>query len=85
MYEIAAQVAEWLAAGRDVRVATVVESRGFSSQVPAATAAWTDGASPVGTLGAAITPGDLAGDGLVEVVISADDAARNDRTVGSGR
>lgn len=76
MYEIAAQVAEWLAAGQDVRVATVVESRGFSSQIPAATAAWTDAAHPVGTLGGAITPADLTGDGLVEVVISADDAVR---------
>lgn len=76
MYEIAAQVAEWLAAGRQVCVATVVASRGFSSQLPAATAAWTDGAPPVGTLGEGITPADVAGDGLVEVAISTDDAVR---------
>lgn len=76
MYEIAGQVAEWLAAGRDVRVATVVASRGFSSQIPAATAAWTDGAPPVGTLGDAIAPSDITDAGLVEVVISEDDAVR---------
>jgi hypothetical protein len=54
----------------------VVAGRGFSSQTPAATAAWTDGAAPVGTLGGLIAPGDLDGDGLVEVVISEDDALR---------
>ena len=76
MYEIAAQVADWLAAGRDVRVATVVATRGFSSQTSAATAAWTEGLPPVGTLGDAVTPADLAGDGLIEVTISEDDAVR---------
>lgn len=76
MYDIAAQVAEWLAAGQDVRVATVVAARGFSSQLPAASAAWTDGSPAVGTLGDAISPADVAGDGLLEVTISADDAAR---------
>jgi xanthine dehydrogenase accessory factor len=76
MYDIAAQVADWLAAGQDVRVATVVAARGFSSQTPAASAAWTPGAEPVGTLGDAIPVTDLTGDGLVEVVISEDDALR---------
>lgn len=76
MYEVAAQVADWLAAGEDVRVATVVAARGFSSQTPAATAAWTAGAPPVGTLGGVIAPADLAGDGLIDVVISEDDAVR---------
>jgi xanthine dehydrogenase accessory factor len=77
MYDIAAQVVDWLSAGRDVRVATVVATRGFSSRTPAASAAWTDGAAPVGAFADVITPADLADDGLVEVVVSADDAVRN--------
>ena len=76
MYEIAAQVADWLAAGRDVRVATVVATRGLSSRTPAATMAWTDGAPPVGTLGDAIAVTDLAGERLADVVISDADAVR---------
>jgi xanthine dehydrogenase accessory factor len=76
VYEIAPQVSQWLAAGRDVRVATVVATRGFSSQVPAATTAWTAGAPPVGALLDAIDLSALVAAGLVEVTISADDAAR---------
>jgi xanthine dehydrogenase accessory factor len=76
VYEIAAQVCEWLAAGRKVRVATIVATRGFSSSLPAASAAWTDGESPIGALGNLIAPAGIAGDGLVEVAMSDDDAAR---------
>lgn len=76
MYEIAAQVSDWLAAGRQVRVASVVASRGFSSQPPAATAAWTEGVPPAGTLGDAIGLADVVRDGLVEIVVSEDDAVR---------
>jgi len=76
MYDIAAQVADWLSAGRDVRVATVVACRGFSSQAPAASAAWTEDEPPIGTLGDAVAPADVTGEGLVEVVVSEHDAAR---------
>jgi xanthine dehydrogenase accessory factor len=76
MYDIAAEAAAWLAAGRDVRVATVVATRGFSSLAPAASMAWTDGAAAVGSLGEAITVADLAEDGLVEVTVSEEDAVR---------
>ena len=74
VYEIATQVSEWLAAGRDVRVATVVATRGFSSASPAATLAWTADAPPVGSLGAAIALPDADADGLVEVTVTEQDA-----------
>ena len=41
MYEIAAQVAQWLAEGRGCSVAQVVATQGFSSREPAAALAWT--------------------------------------------
>src|SRR3954454_16812805 len=49
MYEIAAQVQQWLAERRPVHVAQVIATSGFSSSEPAAALAWTDGAS-VGAL-----------------------------------
>jgi xanthine dehydrogenase accessory factor len=45
--------------------------------MPAASAAWTADEQPVGTLGGAITAGDLTGDGVVEVVVTDDDAIRS--------
>ncbi len=42
MYEIAEQVAHWLAAGEQVLVAQVVATKGFSSREPGAALAWTD-------------------------------------------
>ncbi len=75
MYEIAEQVRVWLAAGRDVSVAQVVATRGFSSREPGAAAAWTEGDS-VGRvlegLPAAVLSG--RGPGLHEISISDDDA-----------
>jgi xanthine dehydrogenase accessory factor len=75
VYDLAAQVTDWMNAGRDVRVATVLATRGFSSQLPAASAAWTDGVSAVGALVGGIAPADLRGDGVLDVTISAGDAA----------
>lgn len=76
MYEIAAQVRDWMAAGRDVRVAQVVESRGLSSQEPVASAAWTDGSPPAGRLlpGIRIEAFEGAEPGLVDIFVSDADA-----------
>ncbi len=76
VYDIASQVNDWLAAGRDVQVATVVATRGFSSQTPAASLAWTDGERPVGALVAHVDAGRLSGTGLVEMTITEEEAAR---------
>src|SRR4051812_41360965 len=76
VYEIAAQVSQWLATGRDVRVATVVATRGFSSGSPAATAAWTADAPAIGSLGDAIALNEVDGDGLVDVTVAQEDAMR---------
>jgi xanthine dehydrogenase accessory factor len=76
VYAIAQQVAEWVGAGRDVRVAVVVASRGFSSREPAAAMAWTDGDGAVGALVGGISPDQLPEDGLVDVTLSEDDAIR---------
>ena len=43
MYAIAQQVQDWLDAGREVMVAQVVATRGFSSRDPAAALAWVQG------------------------------------------
>jgi xanthine dehydrogenase accessory factor len=74
MYDIAEQVARWLAEGRSVRVAQVVATRGFSSRDPAAALAWTDGAE-VGVLvpGATLALPERAG--LVDVTVSDAQAA----------
>lgn len=74
MYAIAEQVKNWADAERPVRVATVVATQGFSSREPAASAAWTGDAPPVGRLVEGIAPETLSADGLVEVTISQDDA-----------
>jgi xanthine dehydrogenase accessory factor len=76
MYDIAAQVRDWMAAGQDVRVAQVVESRGLSSREPVASAAWTADGVPVGRLLAGIDVAalDSTQPGLVEISISDDDA-----------
>jgi xanthine dehydrogenase accessory factor len=76
MYEIAEQVRDWVAAGRHVRVAQVIESRGLSSREPAAAAAWTDGAAPAGRLldGIRLDALQQAEPGLVDVSISDDEA-----------
>lgn len=55
MYDIAPKIMRWLADGRDVRVALVVDTRGFSSRNPAAALAWS-GQEQVGTLGVPAQP-----------------------------
>lgn len=76
MYEIAEQVKSWLDDGRDVTVAQVVSTRGFSSREPGAAAAWASGERPVGSVLAALDAGRLSGrsPGLAEIAISDDDA-----------
>jgi xanthine dehydrogenase accessory factor len=75
MYDIAEPVRSWLAEGCDVRVATVVAVRGFSSRDPVATAAWTPGSRPVGHLVAGLPVPRLEQAGLVDVPVGADEAA----------
>src|SRR5690348_7771527 len=50
MYDIAGQVAQWVAAGDPVHVAQIVATKGFSSREPAAALAWTDDGRQCGTL-----------------------------------
>lgn len=78
VYEIAEQVRAWLEAGREVTVAQVVATRGFSSRDPGLAAAWTDADPPVGALLEGIDVADVAGRpaGIVEVTITEDDAVR---------
>lgn len=76
MYDIAGQVARWLAEGRSVHVAQLVDTRGFSSRDPSAALAWTDGAG-VGALPGGVDAsalGDERDGQLVEVVVSDRDA-----------
>lgn len=75
MYDTAEQVRSWLAEGCDVRVATVVATRGFSSREPVAAAAWTPGGRAVGHLVAGVPVHRLAGTGLLEVTVDAAEAA----------
>lgn len=77
MYDIAAQVREWLAAGRQVQVAQVIESRGLSSSEPAAAAAWTGNGTSAGRLlvGIEIATMERSEPGLVDISISDADAA----------
>ncbi|MBE7188096.1 XdhC family protein [Jatrophihabitans endophyticus] len=72
MYGIAAQVASWLDDGREVTMAQVVATRGFSSRDPAAAAAWTPGLPPIGAVLEGIDIATLVGrgPGLVELTIS---------------
>jgi xanthine dehydrogenase accessory factor len=72
VYDIAEQVQRWLADGRDVRIAQVIATRGFSSRDPAASGAWSDGEA-AGGLGAVLDVGALQ-PGLVDVTISDADA-----------
>jgi xanthine dehydrogenase accessory factor len=74
VYDIARQVRTWLDEGREVVVAQVVATRGFSSREPGAAAAWTDGAALVGRLVEGVPADALAGVGLVDVTVSEDDA-----------
>jgi xanthine dehydrogenase accessory factor len=74
VYDFAQQVKDWLADGRDVTVATVVATVGFSSRRPARSAAWTAGAAPAGEFLPGVAPDDLKDFGLVDVTISEDDA-----------
>jgi xanthine dehydrogenase accessory factor len=73
VYDIAEQVRDWQADGRDVRVATVVSATGFSSRELGATAAWADG-SVVGRLFEGFDPSSLSGIGLLTVTITDEDA-----------
>ena len=77
MYEIAEQVRAWLDAGRDVGVAQVVATRGFSSRDPVAAAAWA-GDETVGQVLEGIDTRTLVGrePGLHTVGISDADAQR---------
>jgi xanthine dehydrogenase accessory factor len=74
VYDIAAQVQNWLADGREVRVATVVGATGFSSRDPGASAAWTHGSDAVGRLFEGFDPSTLTGVGLQTVTITDEDA-----------
>lgn len=74
MYEIAEQVREWSSEGREVRLAQIVASRGFSSRDHGATLAWTAGADPVGSLLDGLLREPVDGAGLVEVTITDADA-----------
>jgi xanthine dehydrogenase accessory factor len=78
VYEIADRVRQWLDAGRDVTVAQVVATRGFSSRDPGRAAAWTELEAPVGALLEGVDVRDVAGRpaGIVEVTITEDDAVR---------
>ncbi|WP_375500769.1 XdhC family protein [uncultured Jatrophihabitans sp.] len=77
MYEIAEQVRTWLEAGRDVSVAQVMATQGFSSRDPVAAAAWTD-ADETGQVLDGVSTSTLIGRhaGLHEITISDDDAQR---------
>ena len=77
MYAIAEQARSWLDDGRDVTVAQVVATRGFSSRNPAAAAAWT-GNETVGDVLEGIDTAVLVGrePGLHEIVVSDGDAQR---------
>lgn len=72
MYDIAEQVQSWLGDGREVRIAQVVATRGFSSRDPAASCAWSDG-EVAGALGGVMDIGALQ-PGLADVTISDEDA-----------
>jgi xanthine dehydrogenase accessory factor len=50
MYDIAADIARWLAEDRTVHIAQVVATRGFSSRDPGAAFAWTDAGDRAGAL-----------------------------------
>jgi xanthine dehydrogenase accessory factor len=73
VYDIAARVREWLDDGREVDVATVIATRGFSSRTPGAAIAWS-GSESVGGLDAALAPSAIRAAGLVDVEISEADA-----------
>lgn len=74
MYEIAAQVRDWLAEGREVLVGQVVGTRGFAAREPGAATAWTGDRPAVGRLVAGVEARALPGAGLVQVTISDDEA-----------
>jgi xanthine dehydrogenase accessory factor len=73
VYDIAEQVGAWLDDGREVGVATVIATRGFSSRDPGAAMAWT-GEESVGGLDAAVAPSAIQDAGLVELEISESEA-----------
>lgn len=75
MYEIAQQVKDWTAQGREVTIGTVVATTGFSSREPGVAAAWTTGEPMAGRLIGALGPEHVAGHGLVQVAVSTGDAA----------
>jgi len=74
MYDIAERIRSWLAEGCDVRVATVVATRGFSSREPVASAAWTSDGRTVGHLVPGVPVPKVEGTGLIEVPVSEDEA-----------
>lgn len=72
MYDIAQQVKEWQAAGREVQIATVVSVHGLSARQPVPAVAWSEG-----EIAGEPVPGvrtDELKPGLVRVTISDDDA-----------
>lgn len=70
MYAIAEQVSAWLAAGRDVTVAQIVETQGFSSRDHAAALARSDG-DEVGSLGLPVPVPDEPGLHVLDVADAA--------------
>jgi xanthine dehydrogenase accessory factor len=76
VYEIAEPVRAWLAEGCDVRVATVVATRGFSSRSPVATAAWTPGGRVIGHLIEGLTVQETGETGLIDMTVGEAEAAR---------
>ncbi|MGH8862930.1 MAG: XdhC family protein [Jatrophihabitantaceae bacterium] len=70
MYEIADQVAGWLAQGRSVHVAQVVATSGFSSREPGAALAWTDDGQAAGALFPGMQLDHPDARGLAEVAIT---------------
>jgi xanthine dehydrogenase accessory factor len=83
MYDIAPQVAQWLAEDRPVRVAQVVATKGFSSTDPSAAIAWSHGESVGGIL-----PGldrqlvGRADAGLVDAVVTDEEATADGLSCG---
>lgn len=78
MYDIAEQVAGWLAEGRAAHVAQVVATRGFSSRDPGAAFAWTEDGGTAGSLlprlDRQLLDGVASDGALTEITVTDDEA-----------